>query len=238
MLVKLAWDRGSNAGRPATYLAVVIDETLVGAVERETASYYDVEEGREDRPLDPRRVAARERFVAIVDGARRLGPVLEIGTGPGRDALAMAEAGLNVVGVDLSSGHAARAAARGLTMAVGSARALPFAAGSIGAMWSMSTLMHIPAVAIEGAMHEVARVLAPGATVAIGVWAGPDIEHFSDAPVDRPSEARRLFSRRSEQRWRPLLEVLGRIDHFEVWGDPGDPEAAFRYHLAFLTAHR
>jgi SAM-dependent methyltransferase len=160
----------------------VIDEPSVAAVERETARYYDLEEGREGRPLDPRRIAARGRFVQVVRASGREEPVLEIGTGPGREALALIEAGLDVIGVDVSSGHAARAASRGLTMVVASARALPFATGSIGALRSMSTLMHIPAVTIGGAMRELARVVAPGAAVAIGVWGGPTWSTFPTAP--------------------------------------------------------
>jgi SAM-dependent methyltransferase len=216
----------------------VIDESAVLPVERETARYYDAEEGREGRPLDPRRVAARERFVDVVRAGGIDGPVLEIGTGPGRDALALTEAGFAVIGVDLSLGHAVRAASRGLTMTVASARALPCATDSVGALWSMSTLMHVPAVAIEGTMREIARVLAPSAAVAIGVWGGPDIEHFSDSPVDPPSAPRRLFSRRSEERWRSLLGILGRVDDFHTWEDAGADEEAFRYHLAFVTAHQ
>jgi SAM-dependent methyltransferase len=214
-----------------------IDDGAVDATEQETARYYDAEEGREDRRLDPRRIAARERFVDAVRAARPTGPVLEIGTGPGRDALALAEAGLQVIGLDRSVGHASRAAARGVTAIVGSARSLPFARGGIGALWSMSTLMHIPHVAIDGAMHEIARVLAPGAPVAIGVWGGPDLEHLSSDAANAP---RRLFSRRSEARWRTLLGHVGRLDDFEVWAPPdgstGDDDE-FRYHLAFVTAH-
>lgn len=208
----------------------------MAAVERDMIRYYDAEEGREDRALDPRRIAARDRFINHARARTQGGLTVEIGTGPGRDALALVDAGLGVVGVDLSPGHAARAAARGLTVAVASARALPFVTGSVAALWSMSTLMHIPSVAIENAMREVARVMAPGATVAIGVWGGPDVEHYGDAPVagDQP---RRLFSRRSEARWRTLLELVGRIDDFEVWEQEGPGDDAFRYHLAFLTAH-
>jgi SAM-dependent methyltransferase len=208
----------------------------VVAVEHELSRYYDVEEGRADRPLDPRRIAVRERFIEAVRAGDQRAPVLEVGTGPGRDALALVDAGLDVLGVDLSSGHAVRAAARGLTIAIASVRALPFATGSIGALWSMSTLMHVPDLAIDAAMREVARVLVPGATVAIGVWGGPDVEELLATPAGSAGP-RRLFSRRSETRWRALLEVVGRIDHFEVWDDAADADA-FRYHLAFLTAHR
>jgi SAM-dependent methyltransferase len=216
-----------------------VDQQAVDAAERETARYYDAEEGREDRPLDPRRVAARDRFIDAVHAASagRTGPVLEIGTGPGRDALALAEAGLDVIGLDRSIGHASRAGARGVTAIAASARSLPFASGAVGALWSMSTLMHIPHVAIDGAMREIGRVLAPGAPVAIGVWGGPDLEHLSGE--DAAGAPRRLFSRRSAPRWRSLLAHVGRIDDFDVWEPPdGAPDDdAFRYHLAFLTAH-
>ena len=227
-------------GLPDTVRIVgtVIDEPSVVAVEREMAQYYDAEEGREERPLDPRRIAARDRFVGVLRAAGAKRPVLEIGTGPGRDALALVDAGFDVRGVDLSPGHAARAASRGISMVVASARNLPFATGSLGALWSMSTLMHIPAVAIEGAMREIGRVLAPAAPVAIGVWGGPDVEHFSEHPVDLPSGPRRLFSRRSERRWRSLLEIVGCIDSFEVWDYGSSDAEAFRYHLAFVSAHR
>lgn len=167
----------------------MIDEASVPAIEPETARYYDAEEGREGRPLDPRRVAARDRFIELIRADGRDRPVLEIGTGPRRDALALVDAGLAVVGVDLSVGHATRAAASGVTMTVASARASPFATSSIGSLWSMSTLMHIPAVAIEDTMLEIARVLAPGATVAVGVWGGPDIEHFSECDAGIPRRA-------------------------------------------------
>jgi len=217
----------------------MIDERSVPAVEHEMAQYYDAEEDREGRPLDPRRLAARDRFIGAVRAAGRDVPVVEIGAGPGRDAVEMVDAGLDVIGVDLSFGHAARAASRGLTMARASARELPFATASIGALWSMSTLMHIPEVAIDGAMQEIARVLAPGAPVAIGVWGGPDTEHFLDGIVDGSRGPRRLFSRRSEPRWRSLLEVLGHVDDFDLWANSRarDDDAAFAYHLAFVTAH-
>ena len=214
----------------------VIDERAVGAVERETGRYYDAEHDREARPLDPRRIAARGRFTDVVRTAGRKGPILEVGTGPGRDAVALADGGLEVIGVDVSLGHARRAAANGVAVAVSSARALPVASGSIVGLWSMSTLMHIPDVAIGDAMRELARALAPGAPMAVGVWGGPDVEHYSESPADAPGQPRRLFSRRSEPRWRTLLELVGRIDEYEVWEQPGDDGDAFRYHLAFVTA--
>lgn len=205
----------------------------MASVEREMSRYYDDEVGREARQLDHRRVAARSRFAALAES-----PVLEIGTGPGIDATALRDLGLQVLGVDLSKGHAGRAASRGVTVAVATARALPFATGSIASMWSMSTLMHVPAAAIEATVGEIRRVLVPGAPVAIGVWGGPDVEHYDTSGGDDPSRPKRLFSRVSEPRWRSLLERIGTIDHFEVWTSTEADQDAFRYHLAFLTRHR
>ena len=207
---------------------------MVG-VEREMASYYDAEEGRDARPLDHRRLAARAEFVDIVRARRIAGPTLEIGTGPGRDALALRAAGLDTIGIDLSFGHAARAASRGVTMAVASVRDLPLVTRSVAALWSMSTLMHVPAVAIGEAMGEIARVLVPGATACIGVWGGADSEQFTD--VDAGSGARRLFSRSAEPTWRSHLETIGRIDDFRQWPAAESGDDAFRYYLAFVTAH-
>jgi SAM-dependent methyltransferase len=213
----------------------MVTEGSVVAVEREMARYYDAEEAREDWPLDAGRIAARERFIdrLVADAVR--GPVLEIGSGPGRDALALAEAGRDVIGFDLSHGHARRAASRGVTMAVGSVRTLPFASASIGALWSMSTLMHVPTVTIESTMEEIARVLAPAAIVAIGVWGGPDSEELVSNPEEQADGPRRLFSRRSEGAWRDLLQLVGEIETFEVWDFV--PGTDFRYHLAFLQAY-
>ncbi len=59
-------------------------------------------------------------------------------------------------------------------------------------------------------------------------------QHFSEVDP-APTSGRRLFSRRSERRWRPLLEMVGRVDDFEVWDDDRDDDDAFRYHVAFLT---
>ena len=198
----------------------------VRVIETDLARFYDQEEGRENRAIDPARLEARTRFL---DRLRRGDRVLEVGPGPGRDAVAFGEAGCPIIGLELSRGHALRAASRGVTMAVGSARALPFATECFDGLWTMSALMHIPNTAIDGAMRELARVLRPGAIAAIGVWSGPDVEHRSDKDLYDPP---RFFSRRSEERWRALLGIVGTVDVFELWGNDGDD---FRYHFAIVT---
>jgi SAM-dependent methyltransferase len=189
----------------------------VAAVESALAAYYEQEAVvRATRALDPQRVEARDRFVArIADGRPRL---LEVGIGPGRDAAAFVAAGIPVVGVDLALDHARRAATTGAAAVVATVRRLPFADGAVGALWTMSTLMHVPDAAIAGALAELRRVLAPGALAAIGVWGGPDVEHHVAGNFDPP----RFFSRRSDARWRSLLAGLGTVEDFTTWADRGE----------------
>lgn len=206
-----------------------VDGGGAASVERELARYYDQEAAeRAQREIDPKRAAARDRFI------RRLSDrpcVLEVGVGPGRDARAFVDAGFPLCGVDLSVEHGVLAARTGARPAVASVRALPFATGSFGALWSMSTLMHVPNVAIAAALSEVRRVLRPGAAAAIGVWGGPDVEARHDRDAYEPP---RLFSRRSDRRWRELLSIVGVIEEFEHWEGAGGGEHWYQW--AIVTA--
>ncbi|CAA9262131.1 MAG: hypothetical protein AVDCRST_MAG50-2825 [uncultured Acidimicrobiales bacterium] len=199
------------------------------AVERALATYYDQEAGdRAGRALDPKRVAARTEFLQLLDGRRPR--LLEVGTGPGRDLAAFVAAGLPVTGIDLSIEHAARAADVGAGTAVASARALPFHDKAFDALWTMSTLMHVPNSAIEATLAELGRVLTSGALAVIGVWGGPDVEDHHDHDAYQPP---RLFSRRSDDRWQSLLGILGSVEQFETW-DRSDQ--AFWYQWAVVRA--
>ncbi|HVE93993.1 MAG TPA: class I SAM-dependent methyltransferase [Acidimicrobiales bacterium] len=189
-----------------------------GQNELALAAYYDQEgDERLTRPIDPRREAARGEFLAALP-ARGRNSVLEIGSGPGRDAVAFLSAGHRYVAVDISAGHARLCRATGAAVALASARRLPFVTASFDAVWTMSTLMHIPNSAIKTALAEVSRVLVPGGFAAIGVWGGPDVEEHSSQNPGRGLPAR-LFSRRSDDRWQSLIATIGTIEAFETWGD-------------------
>jgi SAM-dependent methyltransferase len=144
--------------------------------------------------------------------------MLEVGIGPGRDSTAFVAAGIPIVGIDLSLEHAQRAGSTGAAAVVATVRRLPFGDSAFTALWTMSTLMHVPNEAIAEVLAELRRVLAPGALAAIGVWGGPDVEHHSDIDILDPP---RFFSRRSDGRWRSLLSILGSIEDFVTWGPEG-----------------
>lgn len=89
--------------------------------------------------------------------------VLEVGCGTGLILGRVAQFARNAVGIDLSGGMLAKAAARGLHVTQASATDLPIATASVDVAYSFKVLAHIPD--IEGALREMARVVRPGGHV-------------------------------------------------------------------------
>ncbi len=92
-------------------------------------------------------------------GASRL---LDVGCGEGQVSRRVAGLGVAVVGVDPTPSQLTTAAARGggVRYARSTAEALPFATGAFDAAVICLTLEHLEP--FEPAVHEVARILAPG----------------------------------------------------------------------------
>ncbi len=117
--------------------------------------------------------AGAEAFIerlAIPGGSR----VLDVATGTGNLALPLARAGCFVTGVDIAPNLLVqareRAAAEGLTIAFdeGDAEALPYPDASFDAAVTMFGAMFAPRPEVVAA--ELARVLKPGALLAMANW--------------------------------------------------------------------
>ena len=198
------------------------------AVEASLTAYYDDEgDDRLHQPIEPRRLAMRGSFLESLSERRR--HILEIGAGPGRDAAAFIAAGHHFFAMDLSMEHARRCRSTGARVVRATVRRLPFRQASFDSLWTMSTLMHVPDSAIGSALAEVSRVLKPGGAAAIGVWGGPDVEDYREEDLEKGRTAR-LFSRRSDHRWREMLAEIGTVEFFETWGSNDD----FLYQFAVV----
>jgi ubiquinone/menaquinone biosynthesis C-methylase UbiE len=99
--------------------------------------------------------------------------VLDLGCGTGVVCGLAAERGALATGVDVAPGMLAEARRRHpeLSFVEADAVALPFEAGSFDACVGGFVLNHLPAP--EAAVDELARVLAPGGSLALSLWEPP-----------------------------------------------------------------
>ncbi len=125
--------------------------------------------------------AITARFVDPLLDAARVGPgmrVLDVATGPGHVAGAVAARGAEPVGVDIAEGMlaVARRDHPQLDFRLADAEALPFADASFDAVVGAFVLNHLPRPEVAAA--ELARVLAAGGWLALSVWDVPERARF------------------------------------------------------------
>lgn len=122
--------------------------------------------------------------------------VLDLGCGPGVVCGLAAERGALPTGADVSAGMVAEARRRhpGLAFVQADAVELPFGDGAFDACVGNFVLNHLPAP--EAAVAELARVLAPGGSLALSLWDVPARnrwlglvgEALEEVEVRRPAE--------------------------------------------------
>ncbi|MGI9597102.1 MAG: class I SAM-dependent methyltransferase [Acidimicrobiales bacterium] len=189
-------------------------------------AYYEQEApSRAGRRVDPQRTAWRSRFVEWLRDEGRT-DLIEVGCGPGRDAPGLRSEGLNVVGLDLSFESCRMTLAAGVPAVQGSLYRLPIMADRYDALWSMSTLVHVPDARFDRAMGELCAVVRPGGLVALGLWGGIDSEGLREPDAFDPP---RFFSSRSHDRLQEMLGRHGTIELFETkaYRLPGGGEYQF-----------
>src|SRR5437870_1877705 len=132
-----------------------------GARYDDVAAWYDAEFATTHLGLSAREVVLR----LLGEGPGRL---LDLGCGGGANAVAFAERGWTVTGVDVSIAQLELARARGVDAVQADAEALPFADASFDAAVSMFT--HTDIDDFAAAAREASRVLRPeGTLVYLGV---------------------------------------------------------------------
>ena len=123
-----------------------------------------------EAPLDRGVLAA---FAEML-GAQGDPLVVDVGCGAGRVTKHLDEAGLRVIGLDLSPAMVgvARALHAELPFLAAQAAALPLRTGTAGGLLAWYSLIHLPTEALAGVFAEFARVTRPGATVLVAFQAG------------------------------------------------------------------
>jgi SAM-dependent methyltransferase len=139
-----------------------------------------------DKPFDR---AILDRFA---ERARPLGPVCDLGCGPGQVARYLHEGwhqrGLEVFGIDLSPTMVERARALnpGLRFEQGTMLALDLADDSLGGIAAFYSIVNVPREDQPRAFAELQRVLVPGGLLLVAFHVGDETVHLDewwDTPV-------------------------------------------------------
>ncbi|GAA1538889.1 class I SAM-dependent methyltransferase [Actinomadura kijaniata] len=136
----------------------------------------------EGHSLDRALVTAFAEYVRAAD----VGPVADLGCGPGGVTARLASLGVTAFGVDASPAmiELARQEYPHLRFDEGSMLALDIADGTLGGVLAWYSIIHTPPQDLPVLFEEFARVLAPGGHLLVGFFATDDDAQPSVEPFD------------------------------------------------------
>ena len=108
------------------------------------------------------------------------GKVLDIGSGPGRDALILQKAGLNVTCFDASEAMILMTREKGFVSVLGDFNDPSFPQGSFDGVWSYTSFLHVPKLEVKIALAETHRVLKKEGILGLGLIEG-DTEGYRES---------------------------------------------------------
>ena len=147
----------------------------------------------------------RAALGGFAETVRGLGPVLDVGCGPGTVTAHLTDLGLDVRGVDLSPRMIEHARRRypGLRFDVASATALEVEPASLGGVLGWWSLFNLPRTVLPHVLASFAEALVPGGQALIGT-------HVGDGDVVRSEAYGGVPVQWTTHLWRPepLAELL------------------------------
>ncbi len=128
------------------------------------------------KPLDRQLL---ERFAASV---REIGPVCDLGCGPGHVTRHLHDLGVEICGVDVSPGMVAKARDLnpGIEFHEGDMLALTDADETWAGITAFYSIIHIPRDLISSALREMRRVLRPGGRLLLAFHLGDETIHLDE----------------------------------------------------------
>jgi SAM-dependent methyltransferase len=111
-----------------------------------------------------------------------LGPICDMGCGPGQIARYLHRRGVDTLGVDLSPGMVAEAQRLNpeIPFHQGNMLSLPDEDNSWGGIAAFYCILHIPREQVVDALREMKRVLKPGGILLVTFHIGEEIKHLDE----------------------------------------------------------
>lgn len=130
----------------------------------------------DDKPFD------RDCLDRLAREVGDLGPICDLGCGPGQIARYLHRQGVKTLGVDLSPKMVAEAERLNpeIHFHQGDMLSLPDADNSWGGIAAFYCIIHIPREHIVDALHEMRRVLKPGGVLLVTFHIGEEIKHLDE----------------------------------------------------------
>jgi len=149
-------------------------QTSYDAVAPEYAERFKDE--MDDKPFD------RDCLDRLACEVGELGPICDLGCGPGQIARYLQRQGVKTLGVDLSTKMVEEAQRLNpdIHFHQGDMLSLPDADNSWGGIAAFYCIIHIPREQIVAALREMKRVLKPGGVLLITFHIGAEIEHLDE----------------------------------------------------------
>ena len=183
------------------------------------------------KPLD------REVLDRFAERLRGRGVVCDMGCGPGQIGRYLADRGLPVVGVDLSPGMVARAAALNpdIPFRVGDMSALDEPDGAWAGIAVFYSIIHVSPGEVVAALTEMRRVLQPGGLLLLAFHIGDEVVR-PEAMMGQPVALDFWFY--TPEQMRGWLEAAGYTVEEVLEREPYAPEVEHQSRRAYVVARK
>lgn len=183
------------------------------------------------KPIDR---AILDLFAAQLAGR---GTVCDMGCGPGHIARYLADRGLAMIGVDLSPGMVAQAAALNpdIEFYQGNMLALDQPAESWAGIAAFYSIIHIPREQVVAALTEMRRVLKPGGLLLLAFHMGDEDLHETEIwgqPIDLE------YTLYGADEMKGYLEQAGYFVEEVIERGPYAPEVEYQSRRAYILARK
>lgn len=193
----------SNLVPPSVNGTSIAAKLTCSAYDRGAAQYVLATKGYEGFP------GLRDEVLSFAEASDDKFPVLDLGSGGGRDSRLLAESGKQVISGDICLAVLQESRISGLSSDVASvcldACSIPFRENSFSGVWACGSLLHLPSAYIPSALAEIFRVLRPGGVAAINMQTG-SAEGWRDGGT---LPGRRWFTLVDPEDFRSLMERSG-----------------------------